>query len=79
MLVGFWDARADKTGTGNARRNYIEQPSCCPGKPMMAWGSHQVVNLSIEKRDPMRTRAEHAHLGEITTAILASKDFAKAA
>ena len=52
-----------------------------PGKPMMAWGSHRVVNLSVEKRDPMRTRAEaeHAHLGEITTVILASKDFVKVA
>jgi hypothetical protein len=46
---------------------------------MMAWGSHRVVNLSVKKRDPMRTRAEHAHLGEIATAIPASKDFVKAA
>jgi len=38
-----------------------------------------VVNLSVEKRDPMRTRTVHAHLGEITTAILASKDFVKVA
>jgi hypothetical protein len=45
----------------------------------MAWGSHRVVNLSVEKRDPMRTKAEHAHLGAITTAILTSKDFVKAA
>jgi hypothetical protein len=66
------------TGTAGTKERYRATQSL-PGQTDDGMGFAPSSKLKCEKRDHVRTRTEHAHLGRITTAILASRDFVKVA